>query len=150
VNLERIYQLSRYGNLLVVNAAVGGKDDLVRKVKLLLDTGSSYTVLRSNILENIGCDLEKPSQTIRTLTPGGMVSAPIIAYIIDSSPYKQNRYTPVTHFPILPPSRLKLDPVDAVIVMAPRFSEEIVNQLKEDVQFTGTIAVLEGTKLTVI
>lgn len=78
MNQERIYQLSRYGNLLVVNAAVGGKDDLVRKVKLLLDTGSSYTVLRSNILENIGCDLEKPSQIIRTLTPGGMVTAPRI------------------------------------------------------------------------
>ena len=78
MNQERIYQLSQYGNLLVVNAAVGGKDDLVRKVKLLLDTGSSYTVLRSNLLQDIGCDLEKPSQTIRTLTPGGMVTAPIV------------------------------------------------------------------------
>ena len=53
----RFYQLSRYQNLLVLKAAAGGKEGIVRQFRLLVDTGSSYTVLRVNILENLGCDL---------------------------------------------------------------------------------------------
>ncbi len=75
---ERVYQLSRYGNLLVVNAAVGGINDKVRKVRLLVDTGSSYTLLRSNLLESLGCDLQIPSGKIRTTTAGGIIEAPVV------------------------------------------------------------------------
>lgn len=53
----RFYQLSRYQNLLVLKAAAGGKEGIVRQFRLLVDTGSSYTVFRVNILENLGCDL---------------------------------------------------------------------------------------------
>ena len=45
----KIYQLSRYGNLLIVNAAVRGKNNQIRQIKLLVDTGSSYTVIRSTL-----------------------------------------------------------------------------------------------------
>lgn len=54
-----------------------------------------------------------------------------IRYVVDSAPFKQGRYTPATHVPIVPPDRLDSDPVDAVIVMAASYSDEvarIVNQ----------------------
>jgi aspartyl protease family protein len=54
----KIYQLSRYGNLLIVNAAVRGKNHQIRQIKLLVDTGSSYTVIRSTLLKSIGYDSE--------------------------------------------------------------------------------------------
>lgn len=75
---ERIYQLSRYGNLLAVSAAVGGQNDTVRKFKLLVDTGSSYTVLRSNLLNALGCDLQNLLRTIRITTGGGIVEVPVV------------------------------------------------------------------------
>ena len=74
----RFYQLSRYQNLLVLKAAAGGKEGIVRQFRLLVDTGSSYTVLRVNILENLGCDLQNPLRRIRTPTGGGIVEAPIV------------------------------------------------------------------------
>ena len=33
----KIYQLSRYGSLLIVNAAVKGKNNQIRQIKLLVD-----------------------------------------------------------------------------------------------------------------
>ena len=50
----KVYQLSRYGNVLVANAAVAGNNNQIRKIKLLVDTGSSYTVIRSTLLKSIG------------------------------------------------------------------------------------------------
>ncbi|CBN55136.1 MULTISPECIES: class I SAM-dependent methyltransferase [Kamptonema] len=73
-----------------------------------------------------------------------------IVYVVDSSPHKQNRFTPVSHWPILDPSHLKTDPVDAIMVMATRFTDEIVNQIKTEIGFTGTIAVLKGNSLEVV
>jgi SAM-dependent methyltransferase len=70
-----------------------------------------------------------------------------LAYVVDSSPYKQGFFTPISHLAIVAPDRLKTDPVDTVIVMAPRFSDEIVGQLRTELQFTGTIAVIKGTSL---
>lgn len=73
-----------------------------------------------------------------------------IVYIVDSSPHKQNRFTPVSHLPIVEPSRLKTDPVDAIMVIATRFTDEIVNQLKTELGFAGTIAVLKKNSLEVV
>lgn len=56
----KIYQLSRYGNVLVTNAAVTGNNNQVRKIKLLVDTGSSYTVIRSTLLKSIGYESQQP------------------------------------------------------------------------------------------
>src|SRR5205823_4435007 len=41
-----------------------------------------------------------------------------IRYVVDSAPFKQGRFTPATHLPIVPPDTLRTDPVSAVIVMA--------------------------------
>ncbi|WP_017716277.1 retropepsin-like aspartic protease [Kamptonema formosum] len=79
MSAQRIYRCSRYGNLLLVQAAAGGRDGSVREVRLLVDTGSSYTLLRVSVLEALGCDLQNPLRRLTTLTGGGTVAAPVVA-----------------------------------------------------------------------
>ncbi|MCM8816249.1 MAG: methyltransferase, partial [Candidatus Omnitrophica bacterium] len=62
-----------------------------------------------------------------------------IKYVIDSAPFKQGRFTPVTHLPIVSPQKLISDPVDAVIIMAGSYSEEIAKMVSE--KFKGTIEI---------
>jgi predicted aspartyl protease len=79
VTAKRIYQCSRYANLLVVKAAASSNSNTIRQFRLLVDTGSSYTVLRVNILEALGCDIQNPLRRIRTPAGGGIVEAPVVA-----------------------------------------------------------------------
>ena len=74
----KIYQLSRYGNVLVANAAVGGKNNQLRKIKLLVDTGSSYTVIRSTLLKSIGYESQQLSPSVKIATAGGMINGPVV------------------------------------------------------------------------
>ncbi|MBC6476248.1 MAG: clan AA aspartic protease [Hormoscilla sp. GM102CHS1] len=74
---QRIYRLSRYGNLLLLQAAAGG-DSTVRKMRLLVDTGSSYTILRVNVLKSLGCDLQNPLRRLRIPTGGGIITAAVV------------------------------------------------------------------------
>lgn len=53
-----------------------------------------------------------------------------IRYVVDSAPFKQGCFTPVTHIPILAPSALDTDPVDAIIVMAASYSDEVTGIIK--------------------
>lgn len=48
-----------------------------------------------------------------------------IKYVVDSAPFKQGRFTPATHLPVVPPSTLETNPVSAVIVMAAAYSDEV-------------------------
>ena len=53
-----------------------------------------------------------------------------IRYVVDSAVFKQGRNTPATHIPIVPPERLRNDPVDAVIVMAGGYSDEVAAMIR--------------------
>jgi|WetSurMetagenome_2_1015567.scaffolds.fasta_scaffold00092_20 2-polyprenyl-3-methyl-5-hydroxy-6-metoxy-1,4-benzoquinol methylase len=48
-----------------------------------------------------------------------------IRYVVDSAPFKQGKYTPATHIPIVAPDTLNTDPVDAVIIIAASYSDEV-------------------------
>jgi aspartyl protease family protein len=63
----------------LLKAAAGGTDGSVRQFRLLVDTGSSYTVLRVNVVEALGCDLQNPLNRIRIPTGGGIIEAPVVA-----------------------------------------------------------------------
>ena len=54
-----------------------------------------------------------------------------IRYVVDSAPFKQGRYTPATHLPIVAPEALGTDPVDAVIVMAASYSDEVAQSVRQ-------------------
>ena len=66
-----------------------------------------------------------------------------VAYVVDSDPHKRGRFTPVRHLPIYAPGRLLSDPVDAVIVIAPTYRDEILAELCGALDFRGTVAVLD-------
>lgn len=53
-----------------------------------------------------------------------------IKYVVDSAPFKQGRYTPATHLPIVAPSTLNSDPVEAVIIMAAAYSDEVARNVR--------------------
>jgi aspartyl protease family protein len=73
----REYKLESYGNLFLTRAAVGGKDG-VRVVKLLIDTGSSYTILPFEILEAIGSSPILARERVRLATASGYIIAPAV------------------------------------------------------------------------
>ena len=73
-----------------------------------------------------------------------------IKYVIDSAPFKQGKYTPATHIPIVSPDRLSSDPVEAIIVMAGGYSEEVVKLLKEKFGNNVDIVVLRDFSLEII
>ena len=73
-----------------------------------------------------------------------------IDYVIDSASFKQNKYTPSTYLPIYSPAKLIEEPVDAVIVMAASFSDEVANNLIKNFEGTFSIAILREDKLEII
>lgn len=76
-------------------------------------------------------------QALAVLALAGLAKK--IRYVVDSAPFKQGKYTPATHIPIVPPERLSQDPVDAVIVMAASYSDEVAGILKR--KFGGKIKI---------
>jgi 2-polyprenyl-3-methyl-5-hydroxy-6-metoxy-1,4-benzoquinol methylase len=81
--------------------------------------------------------------SLQTLTLSAMLELDV-AYIIDSAPYKQGRFTPVSHLPIVSPEILHTDPVDVILVNAPRYEREILQQIQTYTRFNGEVAVLDG------
>ncbi len=52
-------------------------------------------------------------------------------YIIDSAPFKQGRFAPASHLPIVPPEHFYEEPVDAVLIVAPGYTDEIAGSARE-------------------
>jgi hypothetical protein len=73
-----------------------------------------------------------------------------IRYVVDSAPFKQGRYTPATHLPIVAPEALRSDPVDAVIVMAASYSDEVVGVIRERCDRNMRVAVLRDFGLQIV
>ena len=73
--IRKIYPLIRWGNLLLLRASLSNPQES-RIVQLLLDTGSSFTVLPSGVLTEIGCNLQQPGQQVSVIAAGGMIRAP--------------------------------------------------------------------------
>jgi hypothetical protein len=48
-----------------------------------------------------------------------------ISYIVDSAGFKQGRYSPITHIEVVAPQTLRKEPVDALLIMAGSYSDEI-------------------------
>ena len=62
-----------------------------------------------------------------------------IRYVVDSAPFKQGKYTPASHLPVVAPDALRSDPVDAVIVMAASYSDEVAGIIRQ--RFTRDLSV---------
>ena len=65
-----------------------------------------------------------------------------IAYVVDDAPFKQGKYTPATHIPIVSTEWLKTKPVDAIIVMAASYSDEVAAKLSSRTDLTADVSIL--------
>ena len=71
------YRLDSFGRLLLTRAAVSDKHG-TRILRLLIDTGSSYTILPFELLEAIGCNQSFVKEKIRIHTASGLIFAPVV------------------------------------------------------------------------
>ncbi len=54
-----------------------------------------------------------------------------VSYIIDSAPFKQGRFAPASHLPIMKPDYFFEEPVDVILIVAPGYSKEIAGIIRE-------------------
>jgi SAM-dependent methyltransferase len=69
------------------------------------------------------------------------VRCDFLDYTVDLNPYKQGRFLPGSHIPILPPSAIREDHPDTVLIMPWNLREEIVEQLSFIRDWGGRLAV---------
>lgn len=55
-----------------------------------------------------------------------------ISYIIDSAPFKQGKYSPASHIPIVDRKHYFVEPVDSIVIMAPGYTDEIASIIKTE------------------
>ena len=63
-----------------------------------------------------------------------------IEYVVDDATFKQGKYTPATHIPIVSNKALSDNPVGTVIIMAASYSDEVAKKVKNN--FNIRIAIL--------
>jgi SAM-dependent methyltransferase len=73
-----------------------------------------------------------------------------VKYVLDSAPFKQGKFTPATHLPIVPPLTLFQQPVSAVIVMAAGYSDEVVKIIQTGSHSSLKIAILRENQLEIL
>lgn len=73
-----------------------------------------------------------------------------IKYVVDSAPFKQDKYTPATHVPIVSPDALDSDPVDAIIVMAASYSDEVARVIRQKFDRNINVAILRDFGLELV
>ena len=71
----------------------------------------------------------------------------IIKYIIDSAKFKQGKYAPASHLPIVSPESALKDSVDIIVIVAPGYSSEIENIIKRDFKPEMEIYTLKDDNL---
>ena len=72
-----------------------------------------------------------------------------ISYIIDSADFKQGKLSPASQIPIVAPDYYFADPVDAIIIVAPGYTEEIKEIIRNKFGTKVDIAVLKSNVLEI-
>lgn len=70
-----------------------------------------------------------------------------VKYIIDSAPFKQGKFAPASHIPIVSPNEAKSNLPDVIIIMAPGYTDEIANIIKAEFGEHVEIAVMMSKHL---
>lgn len=119
---------------------------------------SEFSAHQEKVVREITCFLERFSagrvavwgaghQALAMLSLAGMSGK--VRYVVDSAPFKQNRFTPATHIPIVSPEMLADDPVEAVIIMAASYSDEVNHIIKRDYSQGMITAILRDYGLEI-
>lgn len=70
-----------------------------------------------------------------------------VKYIIDSAKFKQGRYAPASHVPIVAPDHFHSNPVNAIIIVAPGYTDEIFEKIKSSYDSGVAVATLKSNHL---
>lgn len=70
-----------------------------------------------------------------------------VEYIVDSAPFKQNKYAPGSHIKIVSPEYFKDNAVENVIIIAPGYTDEIRNVIKEKLKLDVNIYTLRSNNI---
>ena len=73
-----------------------------------------------------------------------------VAYILDSAPFKQGKFAPASHVPIVPPEHFFDDPVPCILIVSPDYAAEIARIAKERFGAGIETYTLRGTELVLI
>jgi hypothetical protein len=73
-----------------------------------------------------------------------------IAYIIDSAAFKQGKFAPASHIPIVAPDYFFEYPVDAIIIIAPGYTDEIAKTIRLKYGSTVEILTLRSDHLEIL
>lgn len=73
-----------------------------------------------------------------------------LKYVVDSAPFKQGKFTPATHLPIVPPEMLDTHPAAALIIMAASYSDEVAAIVRERFGHRLPVAILRETTLEIL
>ncbi|MDP2922783.1 MAG: class I SAM-dependent methyltransferase [Candidatus Omnitrophota bacterium] len=65
-----------------------------------------------------------------------------IRYVVDSASFKQAKFTPATHIPIVSPDTLTEDPPDAIIVMAGSYCDEVARIIRQKFDRKINVSIL--------
>ena len=68
-----------------------------------------------------------------------------IDLLVDADPHKEGRYTPASHLRVHRPEALRDHRIDAVVILAPAYRNEILHALREKHGFEGAIGVVGDT-----
>ena len=120
-------------------------------IKSGLDTFNSH--VRDYIVSRVGSGKKlavwgASHQSFTTLSTSGVGDK--VSYIIDSAPFKQGKFSPASHVPIVSPDYFHENPVDSILIIAPGYTDEIhsiiINKFGEHIEVgairTETIEVL--------
>ena len=70
-----------------------------------------------------------------------------VEYIIDSAPFKQGRFSPASHIPIVAPDYAVAHPVDEILIVAPGYTDEIAGIIRERFDKNVRILVLRTDRI---
>jgi dTDP-4-dehydrorhamnose 3,5-epimerase len=69
------------------------------------------------------------------------VKSDLIEYVVDASPYKQNKFLPASHIPVVNEDHLKTDKPDYVIILPWNLKEELIRQLSYIDEWGGKFVI---------
>ena len=101
-------------------------DEFARRVKIIKrDLVSFLKRIRSQGKTIIGYGASAKGNVLLNYCG---ISTDILDYLVDSTPYKQGKYTPGTHIPIYPELKVEKDIPDYALLLSWNFATEIINK----------------------
>ena len=73
-----------------------------------------------------------------------------MSHVVDSAPFKQNKFTPGTNLFVKSPNTLKIDKPKSIIIIAAAYSDEVYRVVSEQYPHIGSVAIMRDDYLEVV